>query len=73
MEEIKKTPVVEQCKECFYVQDDDLCKVYYWPESKWGDARACPMCTTRAPERIEEDGRSLDPIKQSKRKSKNKK
>jgi hypothetical protein len=65
MEE-KKTPVVEQCKGCTYVQEDQLCKVYYWPDMKWGDSRKCPMCSTTAKEVVQEK-KALDPIKASKR------
>lgn len=67
MEETK-TPVVEQCRGCLYVQEEQLCKVYYWPDTKWGDMRKCPMCTTTVREVAKENKRSLDPIKVSKKK-----
>jgi len=66
MEETK-TPVVEKCKGCTYVLENQLCKVYYWPDMKWGDARKCQMCTTTVKE-VAEEKKALDPIKASKRK-----
>ena len=63
----KKTPVVDQCKGCTYVQEDQLCRVYYWPDMKWTPGGLnCPMCSTTVKEVVQEK-KALNPIKASKR------
>lgn len=65
-----RTKVVEKCRDCGYIEEDEFCKVYYWPETKWTGI-GCPMCTTtHIVVREEKEKKNLDPIKVSKRKMK---
>ena len=65
--------VVEQCKGCTNVINDNVCKVYVFPASKWSrSSKSCPMAT-HIIKKIVED-KFINPLKASKRivKAKNK-
>ncbi len=67
--------IVKECEGCRNIRidadnpDRKFCKVYLFPESKWGNGKICPMASHFKRE-VKEEVRTQDPLKLSKRAAK---